>query len=262
MLRWSGLGGRRPPRRFWVGLALATPILAGNWLPIAEAWHSALAAWGLWLCIDGLAESCGRPSLLGDQPETAVWAVVISLFGWAGIEQLNEYFPVWTSLGFSFNPLARKVAVGLLGAPVVPTALSIAAIVAPASVAPPRPSRTRLRRVVGTALIALVWLFSNSMDATPALVSLVTGIALLLAPQHGWQGSSRWTSLIAGALFWAAFDSLWSQLGPAQRFYVGYEFPTLLPATLALCALMLVPFYHSAVEFLDKPSFDPFERGR
>ena len=33
-------------------------------------------------------------------------------------------------------------------------------------------------------------------------------------------------------------------------------------ALLALCALMLVPFYHSAVEFLDKPSFDPFERGQ
>jgi hypothetical protein len=245
-----------------VGLALAAPILAGEWLPIAEAWHSVLAAWGLWLCVDGLAESCGRPSLLGDQPESAVWAVVISMFGWAGIEQLNEYFPVWTSLGFSFNPLAREVAVGLLGAPVVPTALSVAAIVAPASVAPPRPSHTRLRRAVGAVLIALVWLFSDSMDATPALVSLVTGIALLVAPQHGWQGSSRWTSLIAGALFWAAFDSLWSQLGPARRFYVGYEFPTLLPATLAYCALMLVLLYHSAVEFLDKPSFDPFERGQ
>ena len=100
------------------------------------------------------------------------------------------------------------------------------------------------------------------MDATPALVSLVTGIALLLAPQHGWQGSSRWTSLIAGALFWAASDSLWSQIGPARRFYVGYELSTLLPATLAYCALMLVLLYHSAVEFLDKPPFDPFERGQ
>jgi hypothetical protein len=259
--RSVALGGRTPPRRFWLGLTLLAPILTGTWLPYAESWHSVLAAWGLWLCIDGITESCGRPSLLGDQPGAAVWAVVISIFGWAGVEQLNEYFPVWTSLGFSFNPLAREVAVGLLGGPVVPTVLSVAAIVAPASVDPPRGGHDALGRVSGSALIAFTWLTSDSMDVTAALICFVVGAALVLAPRHVWPGAARLESLIVGALVWAAFDTLWSQLGPAQRFFVDFSSPSLLPVALAVCALMLASIYQSAVDVLDKPSFNPFERG-
>ena len=126
--RWRSLGGRRPPAHFWVGLALQAPIWASAYYPFAESWI--LASWGLWLTVDGLAASCRRPSLIGTQPEAVVWALVISTFGWAGIDYLNLYFPVWTLLGFSFNPLVREVSVGLLGAAVVPTVLVVASLAA------------------------------------------------------------------------------------------------------------------------------------
>jgi len=206
--RWKSLGGRRPPLRFWLGLALQAPIWASAYYPFAESW--VLASWGLWLTLDGLAASCGRPALIGKQSQTAVWALVMSTFGWAGIAALNLYFPVWTLLGFSFNPLAREVAVGLLGASVVPTVLAVASLVA-----------------------------AKSHSSNPG----------------------RLLALAAGAATWAAFDTLWSQVGPAERLYVGYSSsPGLLPVTLAACAFCLVAVYNSAVEFLDKPRFDPFSR--
>lgn len=203
--RWRSLDGRRPPRRFWLGLALQAPIWASAYYPFAESW--VLAAWGLWLALDGLAESCGRPAL-GRQPEAAVWALVVSTFGWAGIDYLNVYFPVWTLLGFSFNPLAREAALGLLGAPAVPVVLLVA--------------------------------------------------SLFAAKAHG---AGRWLPLAAGALTWAAFDSLWSQLGPAERLYVGYSSSSaVLPAVLAAGAFCLAAIYGAVVDFLDKPRFDPFSR--
>lgn len=206
--RWILLGGRRPARRFWLGLALQVPIWASASYPFAESWI--LASWGLWLTLDGLAASCGRPALLGEQSSSAVWALVISTFGWAGIDALNLYFPVWTLLGFSFNPLAREVSVGLLGSPVVPTVLAVASLVAPNSTG------------------------SNAV---------------------------RLPSLAAGAATWAAFDTLWSRLGPAERLYAGYSSsPALLPVILAVCALCLVAVYNAAAEFLDKSRFDPFSR--
>lgn len=233
------------------------PIFLVPWLPFAEAWHSVFAAWGLWLCVDGLAEACDRPSLLAEHPESAVWAIVISTFVWVGIEQLNEHFPVWTPIGFPFNPLAREVAVGLLGAPVVPTVLSVASLAAPHSIAAPEPKHIPLRRLTGAALIAGIWLYGDGIGAPFALMVVVLGIALLMAPWYTWLQSGRRESIGAGAIFWAAFDSLWSELGVAERFFVDYSSPTQLPAILAVCALMLVPIYHAAVRFLDKPEFDP-----
>jgi len=237
-----------------------TPILVGVWFPFAEAWHSVFAAWGLWLSIDGLAEACRRPSLLGDQTEAAVWGVVISIFGWAGIEQLNEYFPVWASLGFSFNPLAREVAVGLLGGAVVPTVVSVAAIAAPATIKPAREAKATLLRVVGGLIIALVYLIGSTMSATTVLPFLVSGLAMLLAPQHLWPQSARQVSLLIGAVVWTAFDLLWSQVGPAQRFFVDFGSPAHLPVVLCVCAFLLVPIYQAVAELLDKTRFDPFRR--
>jgi hypothetical protein len=206
--RWRSLGGRRPPLRFWLGLALQVPIWASAHYAFAESW--VLASWGLWLALDGLAESCGRPSLIAEQPEAAVWALVISTFGWAGIDAVNGYFPVWALLGFSFNPLAREVAIGLLGAGVVPTVLAVAS---------------------------------------------------LLAANSPGSGAGRLLTLAAGAATWAAFDSLWSQVGPAERLYVGFSsWPAVLPAILAVCAFCLVAVYNAAANFLDKPRFDPFSR--
>ena len=154
--------------------------------PFAESW--VLAAWGLWLALDGLAESCGRPAL-GNQPEAAVWALVISTFGWAGIDYLNEYFPTWTLLGFSFNPLVREISVGLLGTPVVPTVLAVASLLGPA----------------------------------------------------------RWLALAAGAVTWAAFDALWSQIGPAERLYVGYAASAaILPAILAAGAVCVARLWYAS----------------
>ena len=206
--RWRSLGGRRPPLRFWLGLALQTPIWASAAYPFAESW--VLAAWGLWLTLDGLAASCGRPAIVGDQSGSAVWALVISTFGWAGIDALNSYFPAWTLLGFSFNPLAREIAVGLLGAAVVPTVLAVASLV---------------------------------------------------APQSSSANAGRLAALATGAATWAAFDTLWSHVGPAERLYVGYSSsPVFLPAVLAVCALCLVAVYKAAADFLDKPRFNPFSR--
>lgn len=206
--RWRSLGGRRPPPRFWLGLGLQAPIWVSAYYAFAESW--VLAAWGLWLALDGLAESCGRPALIGKQPETAVWALVISAFGWAGINAINLYFPVWTLLGFSFNPLAREVSIGLLGASVGPTVLAVAS---------------------------------------------------LAAAESPGSHASRLASFAAGAAMWAASDALWSRMGPAERLYVGYiPSPAILPAILAGCALCLVVIYNTAVDFLDKPRFDPFSR--
>ena len=192
--------------RFWLGLALQAPIWASAFYPFAESWI--LAAWGLWLTLDGLAASCGRPSFLAARSGSAVWASVISTFGWVGIDYLNLYFPVWTLLGFSFNPLLREAAVGLLGATVVPTVLVVASLVAAES-----------------------------------------------------PGSDRLPALAAGAAVWAAFDTLWSRIGPAERLFVGYfSSPAILPAVLTFCAFCLVPIYNLAADFLDKPRFDPFSR--
>ena len=206
--RWKSLGGRRPPLRFWLGLALQAPISVSAYYPFAESW--VLAAWGLWLALDSLAASCGRPALIGKHPETAVWALVLSTFGWAGIDYLNAHFPVWALLGFSFIPLAREVTVGLLGAPVVSTVLAVAS---------------------------------------------------LAAAKSPGSRAGRLAAFAAGAATWAAFDALWSQMGPAERLYVGYSSSTaVLPAILALCAFCLVGVYGTAVDFLDKPRFDPFSR--
>lgn len=259
-LRCLSLQCRRPPRRFWLGLALIVPVFLGSWLPYTAAWHSVFAAWGLWLSIDSLAEACERPSLLGDQPDAAVWAIVISVFGWAGIEQLNEYFPVWTSLGFSFNPLAREIAVGLLGGAVVPTVVSVAAIAAPATIKPAPEANVTLLRVVGCLMVTLIFLIGSTTAATAALSLLVTGLVMLLAPRHLWPGSSRQVSLLIGAVTWTAFDLLWSQLGPAQRFFVDFGSPAYLPAALCVCAFLLVPISQATAELLDKPQFDPFHR--
>lgn len=253
-LRWRKLGGRRPPARFWIGLALVTPALSG--FSLGASWHSVLAAWGLWLALDGLAAACGRPALLGSQADAAVWALVLSLFGWAGVEYLNEYFPVWTTLGLPFHPLAREAALGLLGAPVVPTVLTIASICSPDSSAPQPVSRPALWRLVGLAAIILAWSMPDLLGAVAGLLLNVCGIALVVSgrsPEQPW-------SLAGGAITWAAFDSLWSQLGPAQRLFVDYASPALLPWTLAVCALCLTPIYGAVAEFLDKPRFDPFER--
>jgi hypothetical protein len=135
---------------------------------------------------------------------------VISTFGWAGVDYLNARFPVWTLLGFSFDPLAREVAVGLLGASVVPTALAVAS---------------------------------------------------LAAAKAPGSRAGRLAAFAAGAATWAAFDALWSQIGPAERLYVGYFLsPAVLPVILAVCAFCLVTVYNTAVDFLDKPRFDPFSR--
>lgn len=262
-LRCLALGCRRPPRRFWLGLALIAPIMLDGRFPFAEAWHSVFAAWGLWLCVDGLAKACQRPSLLGDQPDAAVWAIVISIFGWAGIEQLNEYFPVWTSLGFSFNPLAREIAIGLLGGAVAPTVLSVAAIAVRASSAPSREGGVIVNRIAGCLMISLIWIFERNIVAPIALVLVVIGFAMLVAPRRMWAGSgvSRHLALATGAFVWTMFDALWSQLGPAQRFFVDFSSPAYLPVVLWVCAFMLAPIYQASTELLDKPLFDPFRRG-
>jgi hypothetical protein len=157
-----------------------------------------------------LAQSCGQPALIGNQSETAVWALLISTFVWAGIDYLNSYFAIWTLLGFSFNPLSREVTVGLMGAPVGPTVLAVASLLA-------------------------------------------------AKPPGGRAG--RLAAFAAGAATWAAFDTLWSQLGPAERLYVGYfSSPALLPVILAASAFCFVAVYHAAAEFLDKPRLDPFSQ--
>jgi uncharacterized membrane protein len=255
--RWRILGGRRLPVRFWLGLALQAPIWASAYYPFAESW--VLAAWGLWLTLDGLAAGCGRPALLGDRPEYAVWALVVSIFGWAGVEYLNGYFPVWTLLGFSFNPLAREAAVGLLGAPVVPTVLVAASLVSPQTTDSP-PNGASHWRIVGALLIATGWLLSKMTGATMSLPLAVLGASAVCSPRFFAQGTGRLLSLAAGAATWAAFDMLWSQLGPAERLFTGYSTPAQLPAALLVCAFSLSAAYGSAAEFLDKPRFDPFSR--
>lgn len=247
--------------RFWLGVTLQAPIWAGTNYAFAESW--ALASWGLWLALDGLAASCGRPALLGERSDRAVWALVISTFGWTGIDYLNSYFPVWTLLGFSFNPLAREVAVGLLGAAVVPTVLAVASLLSPDLTGPaPREARGAWR-ISGALIIAVGWFVSQVTGGTMGLHSVVVAISAVSSPGFFTQGTVRLLSLAAGAATWAAFDTLWSQIGPAERLFVSYSYsPILLPAVLAICAFCLVAVYDSAAELLSKPRYDPFSRNK
>ena len=259
--RWRLLGGRRPPTRFWLGVALQAPIWAGANYAFAESW--VLASWGLWLALDGLAASCGRPALLGERSDRAVWALVISTFGWTGIDYLNSYFPVWTLLGFSFNPLAREVAVGLLGAAVVPTVLAVASLLSPDLTCPAPREASGAWRIVGAVIIAAGWFVSQITGGTMGLHFVVVAISAVSSPRFFAQGTDRLLSLAAGAATWAAFDTLWSHVGPAERLFVDYSSsPILLPAVLAICASCLVAVYDSAAEFLSKPRFDPFSRNK
>jgi hypothetical protein len=77
-----------------------------------------------------------------------------------------------------------------------------------------------------------------------------------------WAGSgiSRHLALAMGAFVWTVFDALWSQIGPAHRFFVGFTFPASLLFVLYACAVMLEPVYQVTAKFLDRPSFDPFHR--
>jgi hypothetical protein len=213
------------------------------------------------LALDGLAASCGRPALIGERPETAVWALVISTFGWAGIDALNLYFPVWTLLGFSFNPLFREVTAGLLGAPVVPTVLTVASLVAAESPGSERRDGSALWRLCGAALIGCGWRAFDWTGSTVAMPLIVAGAAAICSPRFFVQGAGRLLPLTAGAAAWAAFDSLWSQVGPVERLFVGYSSsPARLPAVLAVCALCLTAVYGWAADLLDKPRLDPFSR--
>jgi hypothetical protein len=257
--RWRSLGGRRPPRRFWLGLALQAPIWGSAYYAFAESWI--LAAWGLWLALDGLSASCGRPALLGRQPEAAVWALVISTFGWAGIDYLNEYFPTWTMLGFSFNPLVREVTVGLLGAPVVPMVLAVASLFSPDSTCPAPQEAATPWRLIGVLMIAMAWFLSLLSDGGVGLSYVVIVVAILVSPRFFAQERDRLLPLAVGAAAWTAFDALWSQMGPAERLDTGvFAGATQLPVSLYVSAFCLTAVYNAAVDFLDKPRFDPFSR--
>jgi hypothetical protein len=245
--------------RFWLGLVLQGPIWARADYAFAESW--VLASWGLWLALDGLAASCGRPALLGERSDRAVWALVISSFGWTGIDYLNSYFPAWTLLGFSFNPLAREVGTGLLGAAVVPTVLAVGSLLSPEVTRPAPQKTTAAWRTVGALIIAVGWFVSQVTGGGLGLHVVGVAISVVSSPRFFAQGTGRLLSLAAGAVTWVAFDTLWSQVGPAERLFVGYSSsPILLPAVLAICAFCLVAVYDSAAEFLGKPWFDPFSR--
>jgi hypothetical protein len=257
--RWKSLGGHRPPPRFWLGVALQAPIWIGGDYRFAESW--VLAAWGLWLALDALAASCGRPALIGEEPEAAVWALVISTFGWAGIEYLNTYLPTWTLLGFSFNPLLHELSIGLLGAAIVPTVLTVASLISPDSTSPAPPEAATPWRLIGLIMVALAWFLSGLSGVDAELYYVLCALSILYAPRFFAQERGRLLSFAAGAVTWAAFDALWSQAGPGERLYVGYAASDSgLPVILAVCAYCLVAIYEATADLLDKPRLDPFTR--
>jgi hypothetical protein len=110
-------------------------------------------------------------------------------------------------------------------------------------------------------MIAMGWFASQLSGGSVGLHFVVIAISIVCSPRFFAQGTGRLLSLAAGAAAWAAFDALWSQMGPAERLFVGYSSsPALLPAALAVCAFCLVALYDAAAEFFGKPRFDPFSR--
>ncbi len=193
-----------------------------------------------------------RGRSLRSTPQAAVWAAVLSILLWTGLEGLNQRLPVWTYLGWPRDELPRYVALGCLHATVLPALLALGELFGAFRGSTLKSPRRTLggfaacgglllvaaaaRGLVGSAELGFgagcfgLWLWADGLNAAAGGASLLTAPFRVIAAN------------MAAGLVWAGWTAAASSLGSAERFWIG-EWPTVggvlvmgLPAAAALLA--------------------------